>query len=73
MLGRKTCVGRIAGSAPISAAKVTKGQAWSAVEFHPLSARRPGMVQRIAYCHNLLNKIVFSCSGGSCRDPDERK
>jgi len=38
-------------SAPKSDEKVTKGQPWSAVEFHPLPARRPSISRWSGRCH----------------------
>ena len=45
-----------------------QGQSWSAVEIHPLPARRPGMRRRLEHRHNALNKRGFSCLFQSRRE-----
>jgi len=48
-----------AGSAPKFDDKDMKSQSRSAVEIHPLPARRPGMGRRFAHCHNTLKRRDF--------------
>ena len=48
--------------------KVIQGQRGSAVEIHPLPARRPGLGRRFARCHNILNENDFSRPVRVCRE-----
>jgi len=48
--------------------EVMKGQWCSAVEIHPLPARRPDMDRWFEHCHNALNTHGFLCLGETPRE-----